>query len=451
MRKTPEIQYAMSGDLHIAYEVVGEGSFDLVFVPAFVSHIAMWWEEPLAAGFLERLASFSRLIRLDVRGAGSSDRPRSEETPLLEDRMDDVRAVMDAVDSKRAALFGASEGGGLATLFAATYPERTQGLILWAAYPRAIRDRHFPEGWLPREEIESRIEEAVRMWAEGEPTGGQLPPGMEFERMARWQRRMHKLAITPGGVAAFYRTGIEYDIRHLLPAVQVPTLVMVREGDENRPASRYMAEHIPGARYVELPGDAHGLLFRYKDGGEPHPSEVLDIIEEFLTGAPTTAEPNRVLATVLFTDIVKSTERAAALGDRRWRELLESHRKVVRDQIESYGGREIETTGDGFLATFDGPARAVRCAAAVRDSARELGIEIRAGVHTGEIELLGKDVAGIAVHIAARVASLARPGEILTSSTVKDLVTGSGIRFAERGTHTLKGVPDQWHLFSADV
>ncbi len=435
----PETRYARSGDLRIAYQVVGEGAFDLVFVPGFVSNIELSWERPEWANFFRRLAGFSRLLLFDKRGTGLSDRAAG--VANLEERMDDVRAVMDAAGSERAALFGVSEGGPMSLLFAATYPQRVRGLILlgsFARHPFLTVEGHRKE----------RIEVVDRSWGTGEYTLGRFVPTMSSDEairrdVARWER----LSASPSATIAILKMNGEIDARHILPTIRVPTLIMHRVGDRALPVEngRYLAENIPGARYVELPGDNHIPLF------EP---EIVDRIvgeaEEFLTGSRSEAEIDRILATVMFTDIVDSTRRAAELGDRNWRALLDRHHGAVRQQLSRFRGQQIKNLGDGVLATFDGPARGVRCACAIADEVRALGIEVRAGLHTGECELLGDDVGGIAVHIGARVAALAGASEVLVSSTVKDLVAGSGLRFGDRGHQSLKGVPGEWHIFAVE-
>lgn len=437
---TPETRYAKSGEVNIAYQVVGDGPRDLVLVPGWVSNIEVLWEEPALARFLRRLASFSRLILFDKRGTGLSD--RVADMPTLEIRMDDVRAVMDAVDSERAALLGYSEGGPMCALFAATYPARTSALIMGGSYARRTWAPDYP--WAPTpEEHQSFLEKCQREW--GGPVGLEIraPSVARDERFRQWWARYLRMSASPGANLALLRMNAEIDIRHVLPAIRVPTLVLHSVGDPGIDVrgGRYLGEKIPGAKYVELPGNDH--LPWLSDA-----EAILDEVEEFLTGVRHGAEPDRVLATVLFTDIVRATERAAALGDRRWRDLLDSHHALVRRELARFRGREVDTTGDGFLATFDGPARAIRCACAVSEGARELDLEIRAGLHTGECELIGDKVGGIAVHIGARVAASASPGEVLVSSTVKDLVAGSGLRFVDRGVHALKGVPGEWRLFA---
>jgi len=440
----PETRYAKSGGVHIAYQVVGEGALDVVLVSGWVSHVECAWEEPSLARFLRRLASFCRLVLFDKRGTGLSDRVSELALPTLEQRMDDVRAVLDAVGSQRTALFGVSEGGSMSALLAATYPERVCALVMYGAFAKFAGDSEYP--WSPtREEHEKAIDVYERKWGQGVGLSVLAPSVAQDERWRRWWATFERQSASPGAAVALYRMNIEIDIRHVLPAIHVPTLILHRTGDRlmQVDGSRYMAERIPGAKYVELPGVDHIPWVGDVDA-------LVGEIEQFLTGVRQGPEPDRVLATVMFTDIVGSTERAAALGDAGWRDLLAAHHEMVRRELERCRGREIGTTGDGFLAIFDGPARAVRCACAIAQAVRRLGINIRAGLHTGEIELVAENVAGIAVHTAARVAALAGPGEVLVSSTVKDLVAGSGLRFAGRGTHALKGVPDEWRLFAVE-
>jgi class 3 adenylate cyclase len=436
----PEIRYAKSGDVRIAYQVTGAGFLDLVFVPGFVSNLEAWWEEPEWAHLSSRLAAFSRLIMFDKRGTGLSDAIAG--IASLEDRMDDVRAVMDTVGSTRAALFGFSEGAAMSILFAATYPERTAALALYGAFARS------PSANLSDEEFEARLQEIDRAWGTGIRCLRNFAPSQFGDKhalrtWARWERR----GASPSAAIAVSRMNREIDVRGVLPAIRVPTLVLHRSGDTNIPFQfgRYLAGNIPGAKLVELPGIDHWA---------PSVADIdslVDEIQEFLTGARAETEPDRVLATVMFTDIVGSTERAVGLGDRDWRRLLDRHNDVVRHEIERFRGRAVKNLGDGFLATFDGPARAVRCAAAIADRLRSLGIQVRSGLHTGEIEVTPDDVAGIAVHLAARVAEKAASGEVFVSSTVRDLVAGSGLRFGDRGRHALKGFPEPLHLFSAEV
>ena len=440
----PEVRYATSGDVNIAYQVVGAGPPDLVFVQGWVSNLDSFWQEPAHSRFLRRLASFSRLILFDKRGTGLSDSVPVSELPSLEQRMDDVRAVLDAVGSERAALMGLSEGGPMCILFAATYPERTAALVMIGAYARRLWAEDYPFG-ASQQDYDAFLGEIEHGW--GGPVGLDVraPSVARDERFRAWWSTNLRMSASPAAAYALTRMNGEIDVRHVLPTVSAPTLVLHRVGDRSLPVegSRYMAERIPGARLVELPGDDHLPAVGDQDA-------ILDEIEEFLTGVRRGPDPDRVLATVLFTDVVGSTERASELGDRDWRELLEQHHALVRRELERWRGREVDTAGDGFLATFDGPARAIRCACAVRDAVRELGLEIRAGLHTGECDILGSSVSGIAVHIGARVAALAGAGEVLVSSTVKDLVAGSGIVFSERGEQVLKGVPERWRIYAVD-
>jgi class 3 adenylate cyclase len=430
-----EVHYARSGNLRIAYQVIGNGPLDLVFVPGFISNLDHYWDEPTLAHFLSRLSSFSRLILFDKRGTGLSDRLGS--LPTLEERMDDVRAVMDAVESKRAALFGISEGGAMSTLFAATYPERTQALVLYGAYG------HFPSWVLPPDRLPAFLEMIDRDWGTGTSLKAFAPSKVSDERFKRWWARFERLGASPSAVIALMQMNSEIDIRHILSAIRVPTLVLHRTGDPrvSIEAGRYLGAAIPGAKYVELPGSDHVAWVGDVD-------RLTDEIEEFLTGARAVHEPDRVLATVLFTDIVESTRKAAELGDRRWQSLLEQHDQAIREELARYRGREIKTLGDGFLATFDGPARAVRCASAITETAAPLGLEVRCGVHTGEIEIKGEDIGGIAVHIAARIAALAGGGQVLVSRTVRDLVAGSGLSLEERGEFALKGINESMRLYT---
>lgn len=436
----PETRYAKSGDVNIAYQVVGKGPLDLVYVPGWISNVELMWEEPAHAHVLGRLARFSRLILFDKRGTGLSDPVALDRLPTLEERMDDVRAVTDAVGSERAAVFGFSEGGLMSVLFAATYPERTTALAIYGTYAKRIWSSDYP--WAPTPQARQReLEDLERNWADRMDLDHLAPSEDEAfkRRLAAYFRR----SASPGAAVALLRMNTQHDIRDVLPSIQAPTLVMHRTHDRDVKVEegRWIASQIPGATYVELPGDSHTLW-----GGDT--DAVIDEVEGFLTGVPRGLEPDRVLATVLFTDIVGSTQKAADLGDRRWRELLSAHDTSVRRQLERYRGREVDTAGDGFLATFDGPARAVRCATAIRDAVQMLGLDVRAGVHTGECELDGEKVRGIAVHTGARVASLAGPGEVFVSSTVKDLVAGSGIEFDDRGAHELKGVPGEWRIYA---
>jgi len=448
--EAPPVSYAKSGDVSIAYSVVGEGPFDLVFVSGWVlSVLESAWDGP-AADALSRLASFSRLILFDKRGTGLSDRTTG--IPDLETRMDDIRAVMDAVRSKRAAIMGVSEGGPMTLLFAATYPERTAAAILYGTGPSNVKAEDYPWG-VSREEGLERITQMSAKVGTQEWLDGRLeafaPSFAHDEETRRWWRRWVLTSASPGAVLALSRMNLEIDARHTLSAICVPTLVIHPVGDEVAyiGEGRYMAERIPGAEMVELPGEDHAWWFR--------PEEIGREVERFLRGIWDrgewdVVETDRVLATVLFTDIVGSTAKLAELGDRRWKELLEQHNALVRRQLVRFSGREIDTAGDGFFASFDGPARAIRCACAITEAVRELGLDVRAGLHTGECELVEGKVGGIAVHIGARVAANAAPGEVLVSSTVKDLVAGSGLSFRERGAVELKGVPGKWPLYSLE-
>lgn len=436
----PETGYAKSGDLNIAYQVVGEGP-DLVYVPGWVSNIELMWEEPAMAHFLGRLASFSRLILFDKRGTGLSDRVPNDRLPTLEQRMDDVRAVLDAVGSEHAALFGHSEGGNMCLLFAATYPERTIALITIGIYAKRLWSEDYP--WAPgpaeREEAALEIEQG---WGKID-LGYYAPSRVGDERFSDRLATYFRRSSSPGAAAALLRMNSQIDVRDVLSTIHVPTLVLHETGDQdvNVEEGRYISSRIPEAKFVEIPGTDHVFWAQHSD-------VVADEIEEFLTGVRPVAEPDRVLATVLFTDIVGSTEKAVELGDSRWKTILESHDSLVVREIDRFRGRRVKTTGDGVLATFDGPARAIRCAGSITAAVGELGVQIRSGIHAGECELRDGDVAGIAVHTAARVSALADPGEVLVSQTVKDLIAGSGIELEERGSYELKGVPGEWRLYA---
>jgi class 3 adenylate cyclase len=442
----PETRYARSGEVSIAYQVTGSGPFDVVYVTPMVSHVELAWTVPVIAAYFRHLASFCRLIRFDKRGTGMSDRVSG--VPSLETRMDDVRAVMDAAGSECAALIGQSEGGPMSILFAATYPRRTWALVLEGSFARTRWAHDYP--WGRRDEEQARVvAETERLWGTTEYmeeyVRGAAPSADEENRRAL--ETMFRQSASPGSAAALRRMNGEIDVRHVLTAVRVPTLVLNRA--EESPfvvnGARFLAANVPGARQVELPGADHALF-------ASHPELTLAAIEAFLREAwddrAVDDEPNRVLATILFTDIVGSTERAIELGDARWRQILESHHALVRRQLTRFRGRELDTAGDGFFAAFDGPARAIRCACAITDGVRELGLEIRAGLHAGECEIVDGKMSGIAVHIGARVAANALAGEVVVSSTVKDLVAGSGISFTEREAVGLKGIPGEWRLFT---
>ena len=435
-----EIRYARNGELWIAYQVVGDGPLDLLWAPGYLSHLEQNRTWPGYEEFLERLASFSRLILFDRRGTGLSDRNVS--LGSFEELLDDMRAVLDAASSEHSVLFGGAEGGPMCALFAATFPERTAALVLGASYPLRKWAPDAPWG------LDDRAQEGIlgayetRWGTERFGVQSVAPSLADDERFKQWHAQACRFGGTPRDARSWFHITMEIDVRHVLAAIRVPTLVIHRTGDLVVPveAGRYLAEHIPDARFVELPGIDH-----YPFAGDMH--ALVDEVEEFVTGSRPAREPDRVLATVLFTDIVGSTERAADLGDRRWTELLAEHHRLVRAELARHRGREIRIEGDGTLSTFDGPARAVSCATAIREAVRALGVEIRAGLHTGEVELAETGVEGIAVHIGARIATLARPGEVLVSSTVKDLVVGSQIEFVDRGTHPLKGVPGEWSLY----
>jgi pimeloyl-ACP methyl ester carboxylesterase len=436
----PATHYAKSGDVHIAYQVSGEGPLDVVVVPGFVSHVEYQWEEPWGTRFFQRLESFSRLIRFDKRGTGLSD--RVSEMPTLEQRMDDVRAVMDAVGSERAALFGYSEGGPMSILFAAAHPQRTSSLTLFGSYARLSWAPDYPHG-RSEEVVRAYLERLEREWGGPFAIERFAPSAAKDERVRQWWATWLRLGASPGAAMATVRLAHEIDVRHVLPAIRVPTLILHRSDEQvtSIAHSRYMAERVPGAKLVELPGIDHIPWVGDQDA-------LLDEVEEFLTGTRPHATVDRVLATVLFTDIVGSTTLAAELGDRRWRDLLQSYYTLARREVDRGRGREIDTAGDGLFASFDGPARAIRCASAIVSAVRSLGITVRAGLHTGECEVIGEKIGGIAVHIGARVAAMAGPGEVFVSHTVRDLVAGSGIRFEDRGTHELHGVPGAWPLFA---
>jgi class 3 adenylate cyclase/esterase/lipase len=433
----PETRYAQSGDVRIAYQVIGDGPIDLVFVPGFVSNIELMWEMQGWANFFSDLAAFSRLILFDKRGTGVSDRDVG--IASLEGRMDDVRAVMDATGSDRAALFGFSEGGAMSLLFGATYPKRARALVIYSSFVRPTR-------LLSDDFFNERLALIERAWGNGEYLS-RLATAVNSEADRRAIARLERQSASPSAVVAIQKMNRLIDLRHVLATVRVPTLVMHRGGDSAVPidGGRLLASGIPEAKFVELPGSSHIPVY------EP---EILDRIvgetEEFLTGARHEAEVDRVLATVMFTDIVDSTRRAAELGDRRWRVLRERHDDAVRQQLLRFRGQVVKNLGDGFMATFDGPARGVRCAAAIAEALQPLGIAVRSGLHTGEIELHPGDIAGIAVHIAARVAAEAEGGETVVSSTVRDLVAGSGLRFKDRGIRDLKGLPEAVHLYTFD-
>jgi class 3 adenylate cyclase len=436
----PETKYANSGDVSIAYQVIGKGSLDLIYVMGWVSNVEYFWQEPSMNHFLRRLSSFSRLILFDKRGTGLSD--KVTHLPTLEQRMDDVRAVMDAAGSEKAALFGVSEGGPMSILFAATYPKRTEALITYGSYAKRVWSPDYP--WAPTPEQRQVFFDAIsKGWGGVVDLDTLAPSKINDKQFRQWWAAYLRNSASPKDALALAKMNTEIDVRNILVSIHVPALIIHRTDDMDILAggSRWMAEQIPNARYVELPGNDHLPWVGDSD-------KILNEIEIFLTGELHRSEADRILATCLFTDIVNSTETAQSLGDARWRNLLQNHNEVVRKLLIHYKGREIKTTGDGFFAIFDGPARALRCAAAIRNEVRLLGIEIRAGLHTGECEIIDDDISGIAVHIAARVMSKAMPGEVLSSSTVKDLVAGSGIQFEKKGLFSLKGMAGDWEIWA---
>jgi len=430
-------KYARSGDVHIAYRTFGDGPRDIVLIPGTISHVELSWEVPSNEHLLKRLTAFARVIVFDKRGQGLSDRV-AEQT--LEERVGDVRAVMDAASSERATIYGWSEGGPMCLMFAATYPARTSALVLYGTFASMKN-----EPWMVTSEVfDKALAWLVEHWGEGILVRLNAPSRRDDPAFLQWFAKIERAAASPGSVRALMTANYEIDVRHLLPTIQAPTLILHRVGDNLVPVSagRYLADHIPGARYVELPGSDHLVL-------DVETQDVIaDEIEEFITGTRRHLEPDRVLATVMFVDIARSTERAAELGDARWRELLSNYYAVLRRELSAFRGHEVNTAGDGLLATFDGPARAIRCAPSVREKMRPLGLQVRTGLHTGECELIGGDIGGIAVHIAARVEAAAGPDEVMVSSTVKDLVAGSGLQFVDRGAYNLKGVPGEWRLFA---
>jgi class 3 adenylate cyclase len=430
------VRYARNGDTHIAFRIFGDGPRDIVLIPGTLSHVELLWEVPNNEHLLRRLTAFARVIVFDKRGQGLSDRV-AEQT--LEERTGDVRAVMDAAGSERATIYGWSEGGPMCLMFAATYPERTSALVLYGTFASM---RNEPWG-LTRERFDQALGHMDTHWGEGVLVLINAPSRRNDQAFLQRFARIERAAASPGAVLTLMRANYEIDVRHLLPAIRVPTLILHRAGDELVPvrAGRYLAEHIPGAKYAEIPGTDHMVV------DQETQDIIADQIQEFITGERRRLEPDRVVATVMFTDIVGSTQRAAEVGDGRWRELRANWHTLMRKELAAFRGHEVDTAGDGLLATFDGPARAIRCACSVRERVHALGLQVRIGLHTGECELVGDGVVGIAVHIGARVAAMAGPDEVLVSSTVRDLVAGSGLQFGDRGTHSLKGVPDDWRLF----
>ena len=443
----PETRYVKTADAgHLAYQVCGDGPFDLVLFGLMISHLELDWELPELRRFFDGVSTFCRLIRFDKRGVGLSDPVSGGEFPTLERRMQDLCAVLDAVGSQRTVLLGTSEGSQTGVLFAATHPDRTTSLILHSAQARARRDPvEYPDG-LPEEVFESFLSYLEETWGSDALIDMLAPSVADDPRLRRWWAEYCRRSTSLGAMLTQLRMNYETDIRHLLPSVQAPTLVLHARDEQFLRVGhgRYLAEHIPGARMVELDGGDHFFFFANRE-------QVIGEIQEFVTGAREVVEHDRVLATVLFTDIVASTEHATRLGDMQWKTLLQAHDLAVRRQLDRFSGRPVKATGDGILATFDGPARAVRCACAIRDLVRSLGIEVRVGVHAGEVELVGDDIAGIAVHVAQRIQHHAQPSEVLVSSTIKDLVAGSGLTFNDRGTHRLKGIQDDWHIYSVQT
>ena len=441
MTQRAPIRYVQNDGVHIAYEVVGEGERDLILVQGFMSHLDLEWENPALVRLFQGLNTIGRLILFDKRGTGLSD--RAVGAPTLEERMDDVRAVMDAAGSEHATLMGVSEGAPMCLLFAATYPERTDALVLYGGMARSTEAPDYP--WAPPADglLQAASELIFPVVYDGEDVDIWTPSLIDDPQYKAWLARYRRAGVSPDGMRMIYQSFLEIDVRDILPTIGVPTLVLHRRGDRvvNRRAAEWMAAQIPGAEYVELPGRDHLPWAGDADA-------VIDEIREFLTGVRVGPETDRVLATVMFTDVVGSTERVVALGDRKWKDTLEIHDRTVRQQLDVFRGHEINTMGDGFLATFDGPARAIQCSRAIREAAADLGLRERVGLHTGEIEVRGEDIGGVAVHIGQRVSALAQPSEILVSSTVKDLVAGSGTQFEDRGEHQLKGVPDRWRLYA---
>ena len=433
------VKYAKSGNVHIAYRIFGDGERDIVMIPGTLSHLEFVWATPFNQRLLKRLTAFARVIVFDKRGRGLSDRVVAEQT--LEERIDDVRAVMDAAGSKRATIYGWSEGGPMSLMFAATYPERATALVLYGTFA-SVKDKPWSAS---RDEWEEMLREWEARWGEGILLRVNAPSIANDPASVEWCGRLERASASPGSIVALMRANYEMDVRHILPTIAIPTRVMHRTGDALVPvaAGRYLAEHIPGARYAEMPGTDHTVT------DSDTQDVIADVIEEFVTGALHRPEPDRVLTTVMFAYIEESGPREAQIGEQRWRELLKSSYEVLRTELAAFRGRELRTTGDGLMATFDGPARAIRFACSAREKVRGLGLRIRTGLHTGECELIGNDVRGIAVDIAARVTSLANPDEVLLSSTVKDLVAGSSLQFVDRGMHAFDAVPGEWHLYKA--
>ena len=437
-----ETRYARSGDTHIAYQVVGQGPIDIVYVPGWVSHVELCWEEPTYARFLNQLSSFSRLIMFDKRGTGLSDRVRDDQLPTLEERMDDLNVVMDGAASESAEIFGFSEGGSLSALFAATYPERASSLVMFGAFAKRIWSQDYP--WAPTpEEREKEYELIEREWGNLIDLEHYVPSMVSNEGFTRRLATYFRRSASPGAAVTLLKMNTQIDITNVLPTIHVPTLVIHRTGDRDVKVEegRWLADRIPGARFKEIQGIDHLPWVGDQDS-------IIGEVQEFLTGARPASEESRVLATIMFTDIVESTQRAINVGDQDWTTLLDDHDRICKDSIDRFRGRLVKKTGDGVLATFDGPGRGISCAKEILERVRTLGLEIRCGLHTGECEIRGEDTAGIAVHLTARVSALAGPGELLVSRTVRDLVAGSGVEFEDRGIHELRGFPEEWQLFA---
>jgi class 3 adenylate cyclase len=440
MSEPAQTRFARNGDVHIAFQTIGTGPLDILLIDTWVHHVEAVWDFPDFARFLRRLSSFGRLIHFDRRGTGLSDPVPLDRLPDIETQVEDALAVLDAAGAADPAVIGLNDGGLVAIVLAASHPDRCRSLVLFTP-----TGKHEQAGVLPMEAIDQALELMTQMHASGGSGVEFLAPSRaDDQRFSQHLSRLRRMSVRPGAIAHYFRQTMLYDVGDILATIRVPTLVLNRTGNPivAMELSRQVASVIPGAKLVELPGTDHLAYSEKVDA-------LLDEVEEFLTGARTGGDPDRIVATLLFTDIVESTTRAAELGDRQWRDLLDQHNRLVRAQIERFKGREIATTGDGFLATFDGPGQGVRCAVAIQDAVSSLGLEVRAGVHTGEVEVRGTDLGGLAVHIGARIAGLARGGEVLASTTVRDLLAGSSISFDERGEHQLKGVPGTWRLFAA--
>ncbi len=438
----PETRYAKSGDVSIAYQVFGEGPVDLVYVPGWVSHLELIWDNPHLSRFFRRLSSFARVITFDKRGTGLSDPVSVDNLPNLETRMDDLRAVMDEVGSRSATLFGHSEGGAMCMFFAAVYPDRTDRLILTGSYAKRLWSEDYP--WAPTpEDRAALVREVEQSWGGIEGLRTLAPSRADDPAMQKWWGRYQRFSASPRAAATLLAMNAQVDVRSVLGSITAPTLLLYRQDDTDVSVEEgeYIEKAIEGARLEVLPGSDH--LFW---AGDIDP--MLEEIEEFVTGERGASDPDRRLATVMFTDIVGSTQKAASLGDAEWRRVLENHNQLIRSELDRWRGIEVGTAGDGFLATFDGPVRALNCGLSIQTAVEPLGLQVRIGIHTGMVEVLGDDVAGLAVHIGARIGAAAGAGEVFTSSTVKDLVAGSDFHFDNRGTHALKGVPDEWQLFA---